>query len=177
MWSLSARAAPVLTGEIPCGYADGCLTREQTILVAYHRGRMAPEHGVTGGLMAAVGLSADAADARLRKEGLTLTVVGCDNSPVNVTLAGAPLGFGRVCRQAALAPAGCAESWRGKASTVDTSARYLVHQDPVDFKLGCTALGPAQQRGKHPGSPFSQPHETPFHAQVPRRSWARCARS
>lgn len=26
-------------GEIPCGYADGCLTREQTILTAYHRGR------------------------------------------------------------------------------------------------------------------------------------------
>ena len=26
-------------GEIPCGYADGCLTREQTILIAYHRGR------------------------------------------------------------------------------------------------------------------------------------------
>ena len=76
-------------GEIPCGYADGCLTREQTILVAYHRGRMAPEHGVTGGLMAAVGLSADAADARLKKEGLTSTVVGCDNSPMNVTLAGA----------------------------------------------------------------------------------------
>lgn len=52
-------------------------------------GRMAPEHNVTGGLMAAVGLSAEAADARLRKEGLTNTVVGCDNSPVNVTLAGA----------------------------------------------------------------------------------------
>ncbi|KAK9904717.1 hypothetical protein WJX75_001194 [Coccomyxa subellipsoidea] len=75
-------------GEIPCGYADGCLTREQTILIAYHRGRMAPEHNVTGGLMAAVGLSADAADARLKKEGLENTVVGCDNSPVNVTLAG-----------------------------------------------------------------------------------------
>lgn len=30
-------------GEIPCGYADGCLTREQTILIAYHRGR-APLH-------------------------------------------------------------------------------------------------------------------------------------
>ncbi len=50
---------------------------------------MAPDNNVTGGLMAAVGLSADAADARLRKEGLANTVVGCDNSPVNVTLAGA----------------------------------------------------------------------------------------
>lgn len=49
---------------------------------------MAPEHNVTGGLMAAVGLSSEAADARLKKEGLQKTVVGCDNSPVNVTLAG-----------------------------------------------------------------------------------------
>ena len=38
--------------------------------------------------MAAVGLSSEAADARLKKEGLQKTVVGCDNSPVNVTLAG-----------------------------------------------------------------------------------------
>ena len=45
-------------GEIAAGYADGCLTREQTVLIAYHRGRMAPDHGVSGGLMAAVGLSA-----------------------------------------------------------------------------------------------------------------------
>ena len=51
-------------------------------------GRMAPEHNVTGGLMAAVGLSAEAADARLKKEGACNTVVGCDNSAVNVTLAG-----------------------------------------------------------------------------------------
>jgi hypothetical protein len=29
-------------GEIPCGYADGCLTREQTILIAYHRGECKP---------------------------------------------------------------------------------------------------------------------------------------
>lgn len=41
--------------------------------------------------MAAVGLSSEAADARLKKEGLQSTVVGCDNSPVNVTLAGRPL--------------------------------------------------------------------------------------
>ena len=174
-------------GEIACGYADGCLTREQTVLIAYHRGafcctpmtpsqppaaawtpmrqcllqhahfpyilqaqgmfglgvvfgpaaldqisrmkvsatcdmrssaavsshhrgltgstpedpkgccskgnianagRMAPEQNVTGGLMAAVGLSAEAAEARLQKEGLHSTVVGCDNSPTSVTLAG-----------------------------------------------------------------------------------------
>ena len=47
-------------GEIAAGYADGCQTREQTVLIAYWRGRMAPDHGVSGGLMAAVGLSAGA---------------------------------------------------------------------------------------------------------------------
>lgn len=61
----------------------------QAILVAYHRGRMAPEGGATGGLMASVGLGAEAADARIRKEGLRATVIACDNSAVNATLAGA----------------------------------------------------------------------------------------
>jgi hypothetical protein len=67
---------------------------------------MAPEHNVTGGLMAAVGLSADAADARLKKEGLENTVVGCDNSPVNVTLAGAL----SVLQAPHLLPQACAET-------------------------------------------------------------------
>ena len=76
-------------GEIAAGYADGCLTAAQTVLIAYHRGRMAPDHGVAGGLMAAVGLADAGADARLAKEGLGGVVVGCDKSPANVTLSGA----------------------------------------------------------------------------------------
>ena len=76
-------------GEIAAGYADGCLTRQQTVLIAYHRGRMAPDNGANGGLMAAVGLGAADARARLAREGLTASVVGCDNSAVNVTLSGA----------------------------------------------------------------------------------------
>ena len=32
-------------GEIACGYADGCLTREQTVLIAYHRGVSLPDPG------------------------------------------------------------------------------------------------------------------------------------
>ena len=75
-------------GEIVAGYADGCLTREQTVLVAYHRGRMAPDAGITGGLMAAAGLSAADAAARIQREGCTDVVVGCNNSPVGVTLSG-----------------------------------------------------------------------------------------
>ena len=78
------------TGEIAAGYADGCLTREQTVLIAYHRGRMAPDHGLSGGIMAAVGLGAAAAEARIAKAGLADTgvVVACDNSPDSVTMSG-----------------------------------------------------------------------------------------
>lgn len=78
----------IRAGEIACGYADGCLNLKQTILLAYHRGRMAPDHGVKGGLMAAVGLSAEAAESRLKHAGLMRSVVGCDNSATGVTLAG-----------------------------------------------------------------------------------------
>ena len=77
-------------GEIAAGYADGCLTREQTVLIAYHRGRMAPDHGLSGGIMAAVGLGVAAAEARIAKAGLADTgvVVACDNSPDSVTMSG-----------------------------------------------------------------------------------------
>ena len=85
-------ARPTTAGEIACGYGDGCFSREQTVLVAYHRGRMCPEHGVSGGLMAAVGLGADEAEARLNRHGRASCVVGCDNSPVSTTLSGAHAG-------------------------------------------------------------------------------------
>jgi hypothetical protein len=49
-------------GEITCGYGDGGFTREQTMMVAYHRGRMGAL--VSGGLMAATGLSAEEAEVR-----------------------------------------------------------------------------------------------------------------
>ena len=75
-------------GEIACGYGDGCFTREQCVLVAYHRGRMCPEHNISGGLMAAVGLGVEDAEARLAKHGQPGCVVGCDNSPNTVTLSG-----------------------------------------------------------------------------------------
>jgi fatty acid synthase len=37
------------TGEMCCAYADGCLTREQTILLAYWRGRSIVEAQLKGG--------------------------------------------------------------------------------------------------------------------------------
>ena len=75
-------------GEIACGYADGALSRTECVLVAYHRGRMCPEFGITHGLMAAVGLSAEDADARLLAHGKLGCVVACDNSPASTTLSG-----------------------------------------------------------------------------------------
>lgn len=60
------------------------------MLIAYHRGRMAPDHGLSGGLMAAVGLGVAAAEARIAKAGLADmgVVVACDNSPDSVTMSG-----------------------------------------------------------------------------------------
>ena len=60
------------------------------MLIAYHRGRMAPDHGLSGGIMAAVGLGVAAAEARIAKAGLANTgvVVACDNSPDSVTMSG-----------------------------------------------------------------------------------------
>ncbi|EIE22203.1 ketoacyl-synt-domain-containing protein [Coccomyxa subellipsoidea C-169] len=75
-------------GETACGYGDGCFSREQTVMVAYHRGRMCPDHGISGGLMAAVGLGAEVAEARLAAHGKDSCVIGCDNSPICTTLSG-----------------------------------------------------------------------------------------
>ncbi|EIE19938.1 hypothetical protein COCSUDRAFT_44339 [Coccomyxa subellipsoidea C-169] len=75
-------------GEIACGYADGGFTREQAVLVAYHRARQWPDGGLAGGLMAATGLSAAAAAERLKRECLSSCVVACDNSPTSTTLSG-----------------------------------------------------------------------------------------
>lgn len=42
-------------GELGCAYADGCFTAEQTILVAYARGKASVEATLIKGMMAAVG--------------------------------------------------------------------------------------------------------------------------
>eukprot|EP00884_Botryococcus_braunii_P006514 jgi/Botrbrau1/15864/Bobra.40_1s0048.1 len=73
-------------GEVACGYADGCLTLEEAMLVAYHRGRLAPMDKVKGGLMASVGLSAEEAEQRIH--GIPDVAVACDDSRSNVVLAG-----------------------------------------------------------------------------------------
>ena len=42
-------------GEISCGYADGCLTAREAILVAYWRGRAVELADIKDGAMAAIG--------------------------------------------------------------------------------------------------------------------------
>lgn len=79
----------LLAGEIAAGYADGGLTLEQTMCVAYERASRALKSSSGQGLMAAVGMSAADATASLTKgEGLTSVVVACDNGPKSVTLSG-----------------------------------------------------------------------------------------
>lgn len=43
-------------GELACAYADGTLTAEQTIIVAYWRGRSLLDLNLAPGAMAAVGM-------------------------------------------------------------------------------------------------------------------------
>lgn len=52
-------------GEISCGYADGCLTAEQTILLAYWHGRYVLDSQLKRGMMAAVGLSWEEAKVKI----------------------------------------------------------------------------------------------------------------
>jgi hypothetical protein len=83
-------------GDIVCGYVDGIYTLEQTMCVAYERASRAAKAG-GGGLMASVGLSAGAAQELLDKAGALKTVVACDNSPTNVTVAGMPTVYRPPC--------------------------------------------------------------------------------
>nr|AXS78290.1 fatty acid synthase [Anisakis simplex] len=73
------------TGEMGCGYADGGLTREQTMRLAYHRGTtiMNSDEKIEGS-MAAVGLTWEEATNRC-PEGV---VPACHNSADSVTISG-----------------------------------------------------------------------------------------
>ena len=71
-------------GELGCAYADGCFTLEQMILSAYWRGKCVENAGLSGGLMAAVGLSWEECKKRC-PEGV---VPACHNSEDSVTISG-----------------------------------------------------------------------------------------
>jgi fatty acid synthase len=73
------------TGEMCCGYADGCVTREQVMLLAFHRGNTVINSnlGKNGG-MAAVGLTWEDAIKRCPKG----VVPVCHNGLDSVTISG-----------------------------------------------------------------------------------------
>ncbi|XP_050421854.1 fatty acid synthase-like [Adelges cooleyi] len=73
-------------GELACAYADGTLTAEQTIIVAYWRGRSLLDLNLPPGAMAAVGLSWEEANARVPAD----IAVACHNSEDGVTISGPP---------------------------------------------------------------------------------------
>ncbi|XP_055312062.1 fatty acid synthase-like [Sitodiplosis mosellana] len=73
-------------GELGCAYADGCFTREQTILTAYWRGRSILDTNVKKGMMAAIGLSWEEAKARVPAD----ITAACHNNIDSVTISGPP---------------------------------------------------------------------------------------
>ncbi|KJH41745.1 acyl transferase domain protein [Dictyocaulus viviparus] len=72
------------TGEMGCGYADGGITREQTMRLAYHRGTTMMKHKEIKGGMAAVGLTWEEAHAQC-PDGV---VPACHNGADSVTVSG-----------------------------------------------------------------------------------------
>lgn len=72
------------TGEMGCGYADGALTAEQTMKLAYHRGTSIMNANIGGGGMAAVGLTWEQAKERC-PEGV---YPACHNGADSVTISG-----------------------------------------------------------------------------------------
>jgi acyl transferase domain-containing protein len=74
------------SGEIAAAYACGSITAQESILIAYYRGKImveGPQKSVPGG-MAAVGLGPTEVQPYLTKG----VIIGCENSPGSTTLSG-----------------------------------------------------------------------------------------
>ncbi|XP_070581121.1 fatty acid synthase-like [Ptychodera flava] len=71
-------------GELGCGYADGCLTAEETVLAAYWRGKCVMDAKLPSGAMAAVGLTWEETK-QMCPEGV---VAACHNAEDTVTISG-----------------------------------------------------------------------------------------
>ena len=84
------------TGEMGCGYADGALTRDQTMRLAYYRGHtiMNSKFPIKGG-MAAVGLTWEQARERC-PEGV---VPACHNGQDSVTISGDADKIDQLCAE------------------------------------------------------------------------------
>ncbi|XP_006825595.1 fatty acid synthase-like [Saccoglossus kowalevskii] len=71
-------------GELGCGYADGCLTAEETVLAAYWRGKCVIDAELPAGGMAAVGLSWEEAKLMCPDD----VVAACHNAEDTITISG-----------------------------------------------------------------------------------------
>uniref|UniRef100_A0A915HMA7 Malonyl-CoA:ACP transacylase (MAT) domain-containing protein n=1 Tax=Romanomermis culicivorax TaxID=13658 RepID=A0A915HMA7_ROMCU len=72
------------TGEMASSYADGCTTREETMLIAYYRGKTILGAKFPPGAMAAIGLSWEQTLKRLPPA----VFPACHNAPDSVTVSG-----------------------------------------------------------------------------------------
>ena len=71
-------------GELICGYADGCLTAEETILLAYYVGLAFLKSKIIDGLMAEINL-----DFKIMKNICPSDIdVACYNNSVNYIVSG-----------------------------------------------------------------------------------------
>ncbi|XP_033747566.1 fatty acid synthase-like [Pecten maximus] len=71
-------------GELGCGYADGSMTAEETVLAAYWRGRCVEEAKLPPGGMAAIGLTWKEATDQCPED----VIPACHNSTNTVTVSG-----------------------------------------------------------------------------------------
>ena len=73
-------------GEIAAGYADGCLTLREAMIVGYFRGIITQtDKQLPKGLMAVVGLSKEKATERCVRKGVEVV---CYNGPKSVVISG-----------------------------------------------------------------------------------------
>ena len=73
------------SGETGAGYAANVITAKDAMILAYHRGQITPPlKAAHRGGMAAVGMGREEVEPYLR----TGVIVGCENSPSNVSLSG-----------------------------------------------------------------------------------------
>ncbi|XP_063374586.1 fatty acid synthase-like [Cydia amplana] len=84
-------------GETGCGYADGTLTVEQTVLSAYWRARCALEAKLPIGAMAAIGLSWEETAKRCPED----IDLACHNGPESVTISGPKAAVEKFVKQLA----------------------------------------------------------------------------
>ncbi|CAI5456722.1 unnamed protein product [Caenorhabditis angaria] len=83
------------TGEMGCGYADGGITREQTMRLAYHRGTTIMKHTEIKGAMAAVGLTWE----QVKEQAPEGVVAACHNGADSVTISGDADGVAKFCAE------------------------------------------------------------------------------